>query len=121
VTRYRQGRLAAAVLAAGALCVSLPAGAPAGHASSESARSKTVLVARSGRAMPARWQRWVRRSIVPVVDGRVKVSLTGCPAHPKAVGCVYSTRLRTVYIDNDRAVLPATLYHELGPCSTGAC
>jgi hypothetical protein len=44
----------------------------------------------------------------------VKVSLRGCPAHRDAVGCVYSTRLSTVYIDEGRAVLPATLYHELG-------
>jgi hypothetical protein len=114
VTR-RQGRLAAVALA-GALGATLPfsqAGAGPGHGP-ESARSKTVLVARSGRPMPARWQRWVKRSLVPVVDGRVKVSLSGCPAHPSAVGCVYSTRLSTVYIDRRRAVLPATLYHELG-------
>jgi len=44
----------------------------------------------------------------------VRVSLDGCPARPNAVGCVYSTRLSTVYLDGDRAVLPATLYHELG-------
>ena len=114
MTRHRRGRLAAATLAVGALCACLPAGAPAGRQGPESARSRTVLVARSGRTMPARWQRWVKRSIVPIVDGRVKVSLAGCPAHPRAVGCVYSTRLSTVYIDQDRAVLPATLYHELG-------
>ncbi len=80
----------------------------------ESARGKTVLVSRSGRALPARWQRWVRRSLVPTVDGRVTVSLNGCPGHPKAVGCVYSNRLSRVYIDSGRAVMPATLYHELG-------
>lgn len=98
---------------AGALCAAVPPGAPA-ERQLESAGGKTVLVARSGRPLPERWQRWVRRSLVPVVNGRVKVGLDGCPAHPRAVGCVYSTRLSTVYIDSRRAVLPATLYHELG-------
>jgi len=92
----------------------MPPGAPADRQSTKAAGGKTVLVGRSGRALPARWQRWVRRSLVPVVNGRVKVGLNGCPGHPRVVGCVYSTRLSTVYIDGDRAVLPATLYHELG-------
>ena len=101
---------------AAVLCCALPTAGSAGpqRPATESASSKTTLVGRSGRPLPGRWQKWVRRSIVPIVDGRVKVSLAGCPAHPRAVGCVYSTRLGTVYIDQDRAVLPATLYHELG-------
>src|SRR5215218_10282813 len=99
---------------AAALSGGLTAGAPADRPATESAGGRTVLVARSGRALPARWQHWVRRSLVPIVNGRVKVSLNGCPAHPRAVGCVYSTRPSTVYIAADRAVLPATLYHELG-------
>jgi hypothetical protein len=102
VTARRRGTLLAAALVVGLLA----AGSPA--------EGKTVLVSRSGKPLPARWQGWVKRSLVPVVDGRVKVVLTGCPAHRGAVGCVYSNRLSTVYIDQRRAVLPATLYHELG-------
>jgi hypothetical protein len=116
VARER-GRPAGIVLIAAALFAALPAGEAAsgsGRGQTESAGGKTVLVARSGRPLPARWQRWVKRSLVPLVNGRVKVGLKGCPDHPRAVGCVYSTRLSTVYIDQGRAVLPATLYHELG-------
>jgi hypothetical protein len=68
----------------------------------------------SRRPMSARWQQWARRSLVPLVEGRVKISLSGCPASSRAIGCVYSTRLRTIYLDRRRAVLPATLYHEAG-------
>ena len=51
---------------------------------------------------------------MPVVSGRVRVGRRGCPDHPRAVGCVYSDRLSVLYIDERRAILPATLYHELG-------
>jgi hypothetical protein len=78
------------------------------------AQADTTLVNRAGRPLPPQWQRWVAKSLVPIVPGRVKVSLRGCPAHPKAVGCVYSNRLSTLYLDRRRAALPATLYHELG-------
>jgi hypothetical protein len=101
--RHRgRGTLLAAALLAGLVAATAPADA------------RTVLVARSGKPMPSRWQRWARQSLVPVVDGRVQVVLSGCPAHPQAVGCTYSNRLSTVYVDKHRAVLPATLYHELG-------
>ena len=95
---------------AAALVVGWAPDVPAG----ERAETKTTLVASSGRPLPKRWQRWVRRSLMPIVRGRVKVGRRGCPAHPRSVGCVYSDRLSVVYIDERRAVLPATLYHELG-------
>ena len=114
MAQRRRWRLAGAALIAGMLAAGMPPGAPADSGPTESARSKTVLTARSGRALPARWQRWVRRSLMPVVNGRVKVGMSGCPAHPRAIGCVYSTRLTTIYLDVRRASLPATLYHELG-------
>ena len=114
MAQKRRWRLAGAALIAGTLAAGMPPAVPAERAVSESARSETVLVASTGRSLPARWQRWVRRSLVPVVNGRVKVGMNGCPRHPRAVGCVYSTRLTTVYLDIDRAALPATLYHELG-------
>ena len=107
-----RGALLGAVVLLSALAAAWPADSGAGGG--EAARSQTKLVSSSGRALPARWQRWVRRSLVPIVNGRVRVGLRGCPAHPSAVGCVYSDRLTVVYIDERRAVLPATLYHELG-------
>jgi hypothetical protein len=82
--------------------------------SGAAASADTTLVNREGRALPQRWQSWIHKSLVPIVPGRVKVSLRGCPAHPNAVGCVYSDRLSAVYLDRRRAVLPSTLYHELG-------
>jgi hypothetical protein len=102
------------VLAAAFSLVAFGMAWPDASGGGEVARSKTKLVSSKGRALPARWQRWVRRSLVPVVSGRVRVGLRGCPAHPDAVGCVYSDRLTVIYIDKRRAVLPATLYHELG-------
>ena len=98
------------MLAGALVATGTPQPAPAG----ERATSKTTLVSSSGRPLPARWQRWVKRSLVPVVNGRVRVGLRGCPDHPRAVGCVYSDRLSRVYIDSRRAALPSTLYHELG-------
>ena len=97
-----------------AVWAAVPAPAAPGDRGAESARSKTVLVGRSGHRLPARWQAWIRRSLVPTVNGRVTVSMRGCPAQRGVVGCVFSTQLSTVYIDGRRAVMPATLYHELG-------
>jgi hypothetical protein len=51
---------------------------------------------------------------MPVVSGKVRVHVDGCPGRPRAVGCVYYKRPRRLYLDAERAALPATLYHELG-------
>lgn len=74
----------------------------------------TTFVARSGRPMPARWQGWARRSLVPIVTGRITVSLDGCPSDRTSAGCVFYNRQSHVYLNRRRASLPATLYHELG-------
>jgi hypothetical protein len=112
------GLLLAIALSAGAVAVpSSFAGDGSGSSSSAEYGSKgssTTLVTPRGRPMPARWQRWVRRSLVPVVSGRIRVHVDGCPRRPHAVGCVYYTRPRRLYLDAERAALPATLYHELG-------
>jgi hypothetical protein len=91
-----------------------PGGAAQRESESAGQRPTTFVSSASRRPMPDRWQQWARRSLVPLVEGRVKVSLSGCPASRRAIGCVYSTRLRTIYLDRQRAVLPATLYHEAG-------
>ena len=105
-----------ATVALAAISLALaPAGGVAKRDIETAGQRPTTLVSKaSGKRMPDRWQQWARRSLVPLVEGRVKVSLGGCPASRRAVGCVYSTRLRTVYLDRGRAVMPATLYHEAG-------
>lgn len=103
------------VAAALAVAFTLGATAPAANRGGETAGTRpTVFVNPNGRPMPARWQRWARNSLVPLVEGKVRIHLDGCPARPRAVACIYTKRRRTVYIDRGRAVLPATLYHELG-------
>jgi hypothetical protein len=64
--------------------------------------------------MQGRWKRWARNSLVPLVEGKVRIFQNGCPGRPRATACVYTKRRRTVYINRRRAVMPATLYHELG-------
>ena len=53
-------------------------------------------------------------SAMPTVGGRITLKLSGCPALPRAAGCVYRRRPRTIYVRaglrHPRAVLP----HELG-------
>jgi len=98
---------------AAALAGTLPAQAASRGGESAGTRP-TVFVNPNGRPMPERWQRWARNSLVPLVEGRVRIFLSGCPRRPHAVACVYTRRKRTVYINRRRAVLPVTLYHELG-------
>jgi hypothetical protein len=72
------------------------------------------LVARDGRALPGRWQAYADASLVPTVPGRVKVLLTGCPAMPRAAGCVYTRRPRVVYLRAGLRDPRGVLLHELG-------
>src|SRR3954467_9876735 len=105
----RLARLAGVAIAGAVLAAGTPAGGAADRAG-----GRTILVGTSGRAMPPRWQRWVRRSLVPVVNGRIKISLRGCPGSPRPAGCVFWKHPSTIYLNRGLAVLPATLYHELG-------
>ena len=85
------------VLAALALVIGASAAAPAAKRGGETAGTRpTVFVTPSGRKMPERWQRWARNSLVPLVEGRVRIYLSGCPGYPHAVACVYTKRRRTV-------------------------
>ena len=72
------------------------------------------LVTPSGRSLPQPWQRWAQASLVPTVRGRVTVRLTGCPALPRAAGCVYNRRPRVIYIKRGVSRAHSVLLHELG-------
>ena len=67
-----------------------------------------------GRALHGAWQRWARASLMPTVGGRVTLRLTGCPALPRAAGCVYRARPRTIYLRRGLRRPRAVLLHELG-------
>jgi hypothetical protein len=108
-------RRAAIVVIAGLL-------AGSGSSFSSSPASGKVLAARggvrlavsSGRLIHGRWQAWADASLVPTVRGRVTLRLTGCPALPRAAGCVYASRPRVVYLRRDASEPQAVLLHELG-------
>jgi hypothetical protein len=51
---------------------------------------------------------------MPTVRGRVTVRLTGCPALPRAAGCVYRKRPHTIYLRGNTRRARAVLLHELG-------
>lgn len=77
-------------------------------------RGAVRLVTGSGKRVSGQWQRWANASLMPTVDGRVVLRLTGCPGLPKAAGCVYTRQPRVIYLkprlQNPRGVL----LHELG-------
>jgi hypothetical protein len=94
------------------------AGAPSGAGQSPragaSAVSALTLTAPGGRALGGPWQRWASASLMPTVRGRVTVRLRGCPALPRAAGCVYRKRPRTIYIRRGIRRPRSVLLHELG-------
>ena len=73
-----------------------------------------TLVKKNGKKVGGSYQRWADRSRIPTVRGRVRVLLTGCPARPRLAGCVYSSRLRTIYLVRGAPRMRRVLYHELG-------
>jgi hypothetical protein len=93
--------------------VAAPAGAgPA--AGSAHAASALTMTAPGGRALGGAWQRWARASLMPTVSGRVTVRLQPCPALPRAAGCVYRNRKRTIYIKPGVRRPRSVMLHELG-------
>src|SRR3954463_16089195 len=91
--------------------------APAGAGSvphASAAANDLTLVAPGGRALGGPWQRWARASLMPTVRGRVTVHLSGCPALPRAAGCVYRQRPHTIYVRQGVRRPRAVLLHELG-------
>lgn len=73
-----------------------------------------TAVSASGDPMGGSYQRWIDRSRTPTVRGKVRLVLTGCPARPRFVGCVYSRRLHTIYLTRGAPKMRSVLYHELG-------
>lgn len=73
-----------------------------------------TAVSVSGQPMGGSYQRWIDRSRIPTVRGKVRLVLTGCPARPRFVGCVYSRRLHTIYLTRGAPKMRSVLYHELG-------
>jgi hypothetical protein len=63
---------------------------------------------------PAKYERWARASLMPTVGGPIKLRLIGCPALPRAAGCVYRKRPRTIYLKPRLRRPRSVLLHELG-------
>src|SRR3954462_11695254 len=99
---WTRAALIAAVLAL-ALAVA-PAGAGPG----------VTLKGPGGRPLPGSWQRWARASLLPTLGGPLPLRLTGCPALPRAAGCVYRKRPRTIYLRRGVRRPRAVLLHEMG-------
>jgi len=108
-------RAAAIVVIAGLLAGSgSPFSSPPASGKSMAARGGVRLAVSSGRLIHGRWQAWANTSLVPTVRGRVTLRLTGCPGLPHALGCVYASRPREVYLRRDVRDPHAVLLHELG-------
>jgi hypothetical protein len=73
-----------------------------------------TLTGPQGRSLGGSWQRWARASLMPTVGGRVTVRFTGCPALPRAAGCVYRQRPRTIYLRAGLRRPRSVLLHEMG-------
>jgi hypothetical protein len=78
------------------------------------ARGAVKLLLPGGKPLAGRWQGWADGSRMPTVSGRVRVRLARCPALPKAAGCVYTKRPRTIWIRPGAGDPKGTLLHELG-------
>jgi hypothetical protein len=78
------------------------------------AQARVRLAKPGGKPLPGRWQSWADASLVPTVRGRVTLRLARCPALPKAAGCVYLERPRTVWLRPGAGDPHGALLHELG-------
>jgi len=71
-------------------------------------------VSKGGERLGGSFQRWIDRSKIPTVRGRLRIVLSGCPGRPRFEGCVFSRRLRTIYIKRGTPNPRGVLFHELG-------
>lgn len=101
--------IAVLVVGSGSVFLSLSA-----SGSPMAARGGVRLAAVGGKLVHGRWQAWANAARVPTVTGRVTLRLGGCPAAPKAAGCVYPQRPREVYLRRTARDPRAVLLHELG-------
>jgi hypothetical protein len=100
------------VVTAGALAAG--SGPVAGTSSARAAKGAVRLVTPRGLALKGPWQAWADRALVPTVRGRVRVRMQRCPALPRAAGCVYSKRPRTIYVRPGLRDPRGVMLHELG-------
>jgi hypothetical protein len=103
----------AVILAATLAAIALVA-APASGGPSSRAAADLSLTGPAGESLKGSWQRWARASLMPTVGGRITVRLTGCPALPRAAGCVYRKRPRTIFLRPRLRRPRSVLLHELG-------
>jgi hypothetical protein len=102
----------AAAAAAITLAV-VPASGGAGAPHSRAAADLS-LTGPGGRTLQGAWQRWARASLMPTVRGRITLKLSGCPALPRAAGCIYRKRPRTIFMRAGLRRPRSVLLHELG-------
>ncbi len=77
-------------------------------------RRAVLLVSSSGKRLSGQWQSWANASLVPTVGGQVTVRISGCPALPRAAGCVYTNQPRVVYLKAGLRHPRGVMLHELG-------
>lgn len=102
--------------AAAAAAIALAAAPASGGAGGPHSRAAAdlSLTGPGGRSLDGSWQRWARASLMPTVGGRITLNLGGCPALPRAAGCVYRKRPRTIYLKSGLRRPRSVLLHELG-------
>ncbi len=101
-------------IVAAAIAVALVAAPASGGPGASRAASDLNVTGPGGRGLSGSWQRWARASLMPTVAGRITLKLTGCPALPRAAGCVYRKRPRTIYMRRGLRHPRSILLHELG-------
>ncbi len=77
-------------------------------------RQAVSLVTAGGARLSGQWQTWANASLMPTVAGRVTIRITGCPALPRAAGCVYTNQPRVVYLKPGLRQPRGVMLHELG-------
>jgi hypothetical protein len=113
---YVVHRWLAGMVIAGLVSVMVGGLAVAGSGSSgaRAAEGAVKLFTPRGKPLPGRWQFYADSSRVPTILGRVTIRIARCPALPRAAGCVYSKRPRTIYIRPGIPDPRGVLLHELG-------
>ena len=71
-------------------------------------------VSKKGKKLKGPWHRYLHQAKVPVVKGRLKIFLNGCPRRPRLAGCVYTRRKYRLYLRRRLHDRRGVFYHELG-------
>jgi len=78
------------------------------------ARPAPRLIDKHGRQIHGKPARWLQQSRMPMVGGRVRLIVGGCPHRPAFAGCVYARRPRWLYLNEGAYNPKSVVYHELG-------